>query len=233
MGSIALAQRSRSSRRRAQRISFALLCEHLCGLCVSIRPLHNLYFYCFTAVTACVVAVWSFGAPNKFSLLAPAADTRVVNEDEIDAALQQAATDALGQRGGTIIVMDPQTGRVRAIVNPQIATEDSFAPGSTIKPFTALAALRARLIDGDSHRLCRSEYSRGGFKIACAHPKDLPPFDPAEAISYSCNYYFGTLGERMSEESLSDALASFGFGKRTGINTDHESAGNLLRGKRD
>ena len=233
MMSVTLTQRSRSSTQGAQRISFALLCEYLCNLCVSIRPWRNLYFSCFTVVTACLLMVWWCGAPNKFPLLAPAADTRIVNDSEIDEALQQAATNALGQREGTIIVMDPQTGRVRAMVNPQIATEDSFAPGSTIKPFIALAALRARLIDGDSHRLCRSEYSREGFKIACAHSKDLPPFDPAEAIAYSCNYYFGTLGERLSEESLSEALSSFGFGKQTGINTDRESAGNLLRGKRD
>jgi stage II sporulation protein D len=232
MRSITLTRRPQSSTQRPQRISFALR-EYLCDLRVSIRPLRNLYFSCFTAVTACVVAVWWCGAPNKFSLLVPAANTRIVNESEIDEALQQAATNALGQREGAIIVMDPQTGRVRAIVNPQIAIEDSFAPGSTIKPFTALAALRARLIDRGSHRLCRSEYSREGFQIACVHPKDLPAFDPAEAIAYSCNYYFGTLGERLSEESLSETLASFGFGRQTGINTGHESAGNLLRGKRD
>jgi stage II sporulation protein D len=61
----------------------------------------------------------------------------------------------------------------------------------------------------------------------------LPAVDPAEAVAYSCNYYFGALGERLGEGPLSETLASFGFGKQTGINTDRESAGKLLRGKRD
>src|SRR5690348_4652909 len=43
------------------------------------------------------------------------------NEAEIDAAMQNAATAALANRDGTIIIMDAQTGRVRAIVNPHLA----------------------------------------------------------------------------------------------------------------
>src|SRR4051812_7035981 len=75
--------------------------------------------------------------------------------DEMDAALQRAAKLALGEREGTVIVLDAQTGRVRAIVNPRMAAEEAFAPGSTIKPFAALAALRAGLINKNSRLLCR------------------------------------------------------------------------------
>jgi SpoIID/LytB domain protein len=162
-----------------------------------------------------------------------AANIRALNESEIDDALQQAATNALGQREGAIIVMDPRTGRLRAVINPRIAFEHAYPIGSTIKPFTALASLRAGLIDKNSRTLCRGEYARPGFAIACTHPKDLPAFDTAEALAYSCNYYFGTLGERLSEERLNDTLTSFGFGKLTGINADDEAAGQLLRGKPD
>src|SRR5712692_9676931 len=109
MGSITLTQRSQSSTQRRQRISFALFCEYLCDLCVSIRPLRNCRYRYTTAVAACVFAVCWYSSPSNFRLQSPAASTRIVNESEIDAALQQAATDALGQRGGTIIVMDPQT----------------------------------------------------------------------------------------------------------------------------
>jgi stage II sporulation protein D len=170
---------------------------------------------------------------EKPSFFATTSETRLANESEIDYALQQAVTSALGQREGTIIVMDPQTGRVRALVSPQIAFADSYPPGSTIKPFTALAGLRAGLIDKDSRTRCRREYSRAGFAIACTHPTVLPPFDTSEALAYSCNYYFGALGERLSEERLSDTLSSFGFGKQTGSNNDGEAAGQFLRGKRD
>src|SRR5262249_48387045 len=134
---------------------------------------------------------------------------------------------------GTIIVMDPQTGRVRAVVNPQLAFSEAFAPGSTIKPFVALAALRSGVINHDSRTLCREKYSRQGFATVCAHPRHLPALDPAEAIGYSCNYYFGTLGDRMSEGLLTETLVSFGFGKQTGINATNEATGQLLHGLRD
>src|SRR6266516_5582644 len=70
-------------------------------------------------------------------------ETSIASEDAVDAALQKAASDALGQREGTIIVMDPQRGRVRAIVNPAMAFSQAFAPGLTIKPFSVFAAMRS------------------------------------------------------------------------------------------
>jgi len=151
--------------------------------------------------------------------------------DEEDAVLQRAATLALGQREGTVIVMDAQTGRVRALVNQRMATEETFAPGSTVKPFAALAALRAGLISEDSRLLCRERYRRADFEINCSHPKEQPPFGPAQALAFSCNYYFGELGERLSEERFNRTLESFGFGSRTGLGPQ-EASGKLARGTR-
>src|SRR5829696_1450940 len=59
---------------------------------------------------------------------------------EQDAHLQKLTGLALGKHEGAIVVIDPQTGRVRAAVNPSLVFHDAFPPGSTIKPFTALAA---------------------------------------------------------------------------------------------
>ncbi|MDQ2855063.1 MAG: penicillin-binding transpeptidase domain-containing protein, partial [Acidobacteriota bacterium] len=188
-------------------------------------------FCCLAAMVVCAAAVWR-GEVARRSLLPSFIKTQTT-EKEIDEALQRTAVDALGQQEGTIIVVDPQTGRVRAIANQQVAFETSYAPGSTIKPFTALAALRAGLIDKNSTTLCRERYSHSDFHTVCAHPRDLPPFNPAEAIAYSCNYYFGTLGERLSEGVLSDTLSSFGFGKATSPGDDHNHVGQLLRGKND
>src|ERR1700681_1452486 len=61
------------------------------------------------------------------------------DETEIDSVLQSAANAALGQREGTIIVMDAHSGHVRALVNPKTAFTEAAMPGSTMKPFTALA----------------------------------------------------------------------------------------------
>ena len=145
--------------------------------------------------------------------------------------LQQAAERALGGREGTVLVMDPEDGRLRAVVNPRLAFEQAFPPGSAIKPFTALAALRAGLVDRDSRRACRGGYAGRGTEIACSHPRSASPFDLPRALAYSCNDYFGHLGERLSEGAFHATLASFGFGARTGVNAGGEAAGGLPSGE--
>ncbi len=135
------------------------------------------------------------------------------NEAEIDAALQNAAAAALADRDGTIIVMDAQTGRVRAIVNSQLAYEQALMPGSAIKPFTALAALRAGLIDESSRTVCRGRFTGLNFSLACVHKDHLPPFSPSQAIAYSCNYYFATTGQRLGRDQLVATLREFDFGQ--------------------
>src|SRR5205085_12544554 len=153
-----------------------------------------------------------------------------LSEDGLDAALRQAAAEALGEREGTVIVMDARNGRLRAVVNPRLAFEQSFPPGSAIKPFTALTALRAGLVNAGSRTLCGQHYAHGGFEIVCSHPKSQAPFNLPQALAYSCNYYFATLGERLSEGAFHATLASFGFGARTGVNAV-EAAGSLPRGE--
>jgi stage II sporulation protein D len=135
------------------------------------------------------------------------------NEAEIDAALQNAAAAALADREGTIIVMDAQTGRVRAIVNSQLAYEQALMPGSAIKPFTALAALRTGLIDESSRTVCPGRFTGLNFSLACVHKDHLPPFSPAQAIAYSCNYYFATAGQRLGRDQLVATLREFDFGQ--------------------
>jgi SpoIID/LytB domain protein len=153
----------------------------------------------------------------------------LANAGLIDQRLQQAARRALGDRRGTVIVMDPQTGRIRAVVNPQLAYEESLPPGSTIKPFTALAALRSGVIDEDTRTLCHENYSHDQFHTICSHPRDLSPLSPTDALAYSCNYYFGKVGERLAAADLTSTLEQFGFGRATGINAARESKGFLRR----
>ena len=134
-----------------------------------------------------------------------------VNEDETDAALQRAAAESLGGREGTIMALDPRTGRVRVVVNPRLATEGVFPPGSTIKPFTLLAALRSGSVKTDSRLLCRHKYAREDFSIRCAHELHLPPLDAAGALAQSCNYYFAKLGERLVPAAFGETLAEYGL----------------------
>ena len=152
-----------------------------------------------------------------------------IDEGEVDEALERVANAALGLREGAIVVLDAQNGRVRAVVNPRVAVEQAFPPGSAIKPFTALAAMRAGLLDAETTRACQTPYARAGFHIACTHPKSNAPLDLAHALAYSCNYYFATLGERLSAGAFDATLRSFGFGERTGVNAAGEVAGSLRR----
>ena len=158
-----------------------------------------------------------------------ASGAAAANAELLDQRLQRAATLALGDRRGAIIVMDPQTGRIRAVVNPEIAFQEDFPLGSAIKPFTALAALQSGVIDEDSRTLCHEKYSHHAFQTTCSHPRDLPPLNPTEAIAYSCNYYFSTLGEHLGEASFTSTLSEFGFGRKTGVNAGGEIAGELQR----
>ncbi|HEY0407987.1 MAG TPA: penicillin-binding transpeptidase domain-containing protein, partial [Pyrinomonadaceae bacterium] len=152
-----------------------------------------------------------------------------VDEDEMDARLQRAATAALAGREGAILVINPQDGRLRAVVNPGRAFEQALSPGSTIKVFTALTAMQSNLINEKSRLLCHERYAGADFEINCSHPKIAAPFDPAQAIAYSCNYYFGKLGERIDAASFNSLLAAFGFGARTGLNHEGEATGSLPR----
>ena len=88
------------------------------------------FLFPFLAAICLVVlgaAAAFFGFSSRATLFT--SSERRESDDSLDARLQQAATTALGERGGTVIIMDPQTGRVRALVNPKIALEDAFRPG--------------------------------------------------------------------------------------------------------
>ena len=146
---------------------------------------------------------------------------------KVDTRLQAVAAATLAGREGAIVVLDPQTGRIRAVVNPELAFNSPFPPGSTIKTFTALAALRAGVITEDTHIRCRRKYKR--VIDACVHPLKLPPFNPAAALAYSCNYFFATTGERLDRETFAELLHEFGFGRPTGIEGPTESSGVLAR----
>jgi stage II sporulation protein D len=190
------------------------------------------YYKCILALLFLLISCsCASTAKNDGGSPPPVAQARVrnVDEDEVDAALEQAAKEGLGEREGTVLVMDARTGRLRAVVNPRLAYEQTFPPGSAIKPFTALAAMRAGLITAETSKLCPTYYQRAGFEIACTHPKQSAPLDLADALAFSCNYYFATAGERLSAGAFDTTLVSFGFGERTGVNASNESAGALRR----
>lgn len=201
---------STQKNQKAQKVSMRLLC-----------------LLCFLAMTTFLMACSS---PTVESELASAQAILKLSGTELDDALQRAATSALGKGEGVVIVIDPQTGRLCAVVNPRLAYEQAFPPGSAIKPFTALAALRAGLLDLETRRQCQTKYARAGFEIVCSHPRSKTPFNLTQALAYSCNDYFAHVGERLSEGTFNATLAGFGFGERTGISAS-ENGGSLPHGE--
>ena len=174
--------------------------------------------HAFVGTCACAVILFlGFSVPHARWPAFSTSSNSTREEAEIDSTLQEAATNAIGQREGTIVIMDAQTGRVRASVNLAGAYEQAVMPGSTMKPFTTLAALRAGLIKEDSHTTCPGRFTGLSFSLPCVHADHLPPFTPSKAIAYSCNYYFATLGQRMGRDNLIETLRPFGFGQTTGV----------------
>ena len=199
-----------------------------------LSPAHpgiNLTLHSLMAVCSGVAILFASYVSSNIGVPASSHTAEVMSDAEVDAALESAASVALGTREGTIIVMDPQNGRLRAVVNPHLAFERAFPPGSAIKPFTLLAALRSSLIGENSRVLCREHYARNGFAITCPHPREHLSFTPAEALAHSCNFFFATIGERLNKGAFNATLNAYGFGVRTDVNTDSESAGEVPGGE--
>lgn len=151
------------------------------------------------------------------------------SEEEVDQALQRASASALGGREGTVLVLDAQTGRVRAAVGARLAFEEATPPGSSIKPFTMLAALRAGVLEEETRAFCRGRYEREGFRVACSHPRYKNAFGPVQALANSCNYFFARTAESLDGDAFARTLREFGFGAQTRGGGDGESAGQLPR----
>ena len=132
--------------------------------------------------------------------------------------LSAMAAEALGGLEGTVLVAAPATGRLLAAVNSRLAFEQSFPPGSAIKPFSALAALAAGRISLDWRHRCQGGMRDDTGNLLCSHPQIDHPLGLDGALAYSCNDYFLALGERLSQPVFHDYLRRFGFGMRTGVN---------------
>ncbi len=163
-------------------------------------------------VGVAVLCAWPAQTAKFVGTPYPSATPRAgLSPVEVDAALQRAALGALGGRDGTIVVLDAQTGRVRAAANPRLAAEGVFPPGSAVKPFTLLASLRSGLLRPDSRLPCRKHFKRADADFTCAHPVFKPPFDAGQALAHSCNFFFARLGERLDADHFKQTLAAHGL----------------------
>jgi cell division protein FtsI/penicillin-binding protein 2 len=113
---------------------------------------------------------------------------------------------------GAVIVSNPKTGRILAIWNTHTALHEAFPPGSTAKVVASAAALEEGVIGPTERIQCRRVPRVLGEAYHCSHPPAARPFDLADALANSCNYFFSELSARLSSAELAHWYAAFGFG---------------------
>lgn len=128
-----------------------------------------------------------------------------------DLEIRRIAVSALGNHAGTVVVMDPQTGRVYSIVNQQWGVREGFKPCSTIKLVTSLAGLNESVID-PANTMAISDSNRVNL---------------TQALAYSKNDYFQQVGRQVGYEKMMSYARRMGLGAKTGINLNNEFPGRL------
>ncbi|MBW1867412.1 MAG: penicillin-binding protein 2, partial [Deltaproteobacteria bacterium] len=161
-------------------------------------------------------------------------------------ALQEAVT-RFSARSGMAIVMVPRSGAILALAqcprfNPNAFASydkglwrnrtitDPFEPGSTMKIFSATAAIESRACTSNSIFFCEN----GSFKIGKNTVHDTHAHDwlsLQQIVKYSSNIGAVKVGRSIGPEVLYKTLRDFGFGRKTGIDCPGETAGNLASWK--
>ncbi|AKT39729.1 penicillin-binding protein 2 [Chondromyces crocatus] len=103
----------------------------------------------------------------------------------------------------------------------------AYPPGSTFKPFTALAALEKGLIDPRQGSQCRGALTFGKRTFRCTHVHGAVAMQ--RAITVSCNVYFYRLAAEygVGMDLIAEMGQRFGFGARTGIGINAEASGRM------
>ena len=173
----------------------------------------------------------------------------------IDIKLQKLVEDLYGERRGALVALDPRNGEILALVSkptfdPNLFVEGidqenwqalnesinkpllnralrgTYPPGSTYKPFMALAALELK--KRAAHTVVNDPgfYTFGGRTFR-SHEGGLGGVDMVRAIQFSSNTYFYSLGVEMGVDTIHDFMAPFGFGQITGVDLGGEVRGVL------
>lgn len=126
-----------------------------------------------------------------------------------DPIVRAAAIDALGTMNGTIVAIDPDSGRILAMVNQKRALSAGAQPCSTIKVAVALAALSENVITKDTLVPLGKSYR----------------MDLTTALAHSNNAYFEAVGRKLGFEKVSFYAQQFGLGELAGYQIPGEHLG--------
>jgi cell division protein FtsI/penicillin-binding protein 2 len=133
-----------------------------------------------------------------------------------DVAVSEAARHGLGSLQGSVVAMDPYTGRVLTVLNPYLGLSTAYEPCSVFKIVVAIGGLTEHVATPDTVYNCA-----GGCWFWPGHG----PIDLRRALAVSCNPYFEWVGEQLGYERIQKYAHLLGLGSPTGVNMPGEAAG--------
>jgi penicillin-binding protein 2 len=173
----------------------------------------------------------------------------------IDQDLQMAAIKGFGDKIGSMVALDPRSGEILAMLSrPSFdptefsrgiptaiwgkllndenhplrdkAIQDHYSPGSTFKPFTAIAGLQEGLIDENTKLHCSGSIRFGNRVYHCWKKGGHGDINVVTAITQSCDVFFYRLAQKFkSVDDIAKWAMHFGLGKKTGISLAREVPG--------
>ncbi|MDA8052684.1 MAG: penicillin-binding protein 2 [Deltaproteobacteria bacterium] len=172
----------------------------------------------------------------------------------LDLPLERLAYKLMKKREGAVIAINPNNGKILAMVstpsfNPfyfsegisqkrwdkiikndqhpleNKAIQNALAPGSTFKVIGALAALSLHLITPKEKIYAGSTFKLGNAVFYNWNPNQKSKINLYRAIAESVDTYFYSLGVKISVNKLANYAFKFGFGKKTGIDLPDENPG--------
>lgn len=174
----------------------------------------------------------------------------------IDIKLQKLVEDMFGERRGALVAIDPKTGEVLSFVSkptfdPNLfvdgidteswqmlnesidkpllnrALRGTYPPGSTYKPFMAMAALQTGKRSASTVINDAGSWNFGGHAFRSHGDHGLGPVDMHQSIVKSSNVYYYSLANELGVDAMHDFMKPLGFGQITGIDVLGEVRGVL------
>ncbi len=171
----------------------------------------------------------------------------------LDAKLQEGVSKAMGDHSGSVVVLNPDTGAIRAFVTQPSYDNNLFVTGFSQKEWDAVrnhprfplqnrtiqsifppgsvwklmmvGMLLENGIDPKETVFCNGTYTLGDRVFRCWRKGGHGQVDMEKSIVSSCDVYYFVMGESMGIDKMEQFARASGFGSKTGIDLPHENKG--------
>jgi penicillin-binding protein 2 len=172
----------------------------------------------------------------------------------LDRDLQLVAEEAMRERDGSVVALDPRSGEILALVSrpafdPNLfargirhgewralvedpkrplnsrAVQGTYPPGSTFKVVMAAAALDEGIVNPFTRIHCGGGLYFGNRTFRCWRKGGHGSMNVHDALVQSCDVFFYQVGSRLGVDTIAEYAHRFGLGSPTGSGFEHESGG--------